>query len=85
MNGETVYSHGPMYKSSEVKDGKIVVTFDNSGSLSIMPSSQYTDTTGEQKIPDGEFDPDVLNEFELVKGRQITLASGGKGSDSDSD
>ncbi len=61
-----VYSHGPMYKSSEVNEGKIIVTFDVSGKLKIMPSSQYTDTAGEAKIASGEINPDILNEFEVA-------------------
>ena len=64
--GKDVYSHGPIYKSSEVKDDKIVVTFDCSGQLKIMPSSQYTDTTGEAKIAGGEINPDIINEFEIA-------------------
>lgn len=31
-----------------------------------MPSSQYTDEVGVQKIADNEFDPNVLNEFEVA-------------------
>lgn len=64
--GKDVYSHGPIYKSSEVKNGKIIVTFDCSGQLKIMPSSQYTDTVGEAKIQSGEIKPDILNEFEIA-------------------
>lgn len=61
-----VYSHGPMYKSSESKNGKIIVTFDVNGSLKVMDSAQYADSTGVQKISDGEFNPEVLNEFEVA-------------------
>lgn len=61
-----VYSHGPMYKSSKAKDGKVIVTFECNGSLAIMDSAQYTDSTGVEKIENGEFDPSVLNEFEVA-------------------
>lgn len=64
--GQNVYSHGPIYKSSEVQNGKIIVTFDCNGQLQIMPSSQYTDTTGELKIENGEINPNELNEFEIA-------------------
>lgn len=61
-----VYSHGPIYQSSEIIGNSIVVTFDCNGKLAIMPSSQYTDEVGVQKIADNEFDPNVLNEFEVA-------------------
>ena len=64
--GKDVYRMGPLYKSSKAVGDKVIVTFECNGKLSIMPSSQYTDTVGEQKIADGEFDPSVLNEFELA-------------------
>ena len=40
--------------------------FDWNGSLAIMPSSQYTDSTGEAKIASGEINPSILNEFEIL-------------------
>lgn len=61
-----IYRMGPIYKSSKREGSSVVVTFDCNGQLAIMPSSQYTDSTGVQKITDGEFDPTVLNEFELA-------------------
>lgn len=64
--GKDVYSHGPIYKSSKLKDGKIIVIFDCSGQLKIMPSAQYTDTIGEEKISGGEINPNILNEFEIA-------------------
>ncbi len=65
-DGSAVYEHGPIYKSSAVKDGKIEITFECSGQLRIMPSEQYTDTEGERLISEGAFDPAKLNEFEIA-------------------
>lgn len=61
-----VYACGPMYQSSEVKDNTIVITYDCSGALSIMPPERYADEPGMQKITAGEYDPNVLNEFEIA-------------------
>lgn len=61
-----IYSHGPIYQSSEVKDNKVVITFDCTGKLAIMPSKQYTDSIGAEKVTAGEINPNVLNEFELA-------------------
>lgn len=64
--GKDVYTHGPMYQSSKVEGNKIIVTYDCNGSLKIMPSTQYADEAGMQKIESGEYDPNVLNEFEVA-------------------
>lgn len=65
-NGDKLYRMGPLYKSSVVKGNTIVVNFECTGKLSVMPSSRYTDSTGVEKIANGEFNPDILNEFEIA-------------------
>ena len=65
-DGNKLYRMGPIYKSSRRSGSSVIVTFDCSGKLEIMPSERYTDEVGAQKIKDGEFDPNVLNEFELA-------------------
>lgn len=65
-DGNKLYRMGPIYKSSRRSGSSVIVTFDCSGRLEIMPSERYTDEVGAQKIEDGEFDPNVLNEFELA-------------------
>lgn len=64
--GGRIYRMGPIYKSSKASGNSVIVTFECSGKLSIMPYEQYTDEVGRRKIEDGEFAPDVLNEFELA-------------------
>lgn len=65
-DGSKLYRMGPIYKSSAIKGNSIVVTFECNGRLSVMPSSQYTDSIGVQKVESGEINPNVLNEFELA-------------------
>ncbi|MCD8391259.1 MAG: hypothetical protein LUD03_05425 [Firmicutes bacterium] len=65
--GKDTYSHGPIYKSSAADaDGNVVVTFDTNGSLKIMDSSQYADSTTAAAIESGDIDATELNEFYLA-------------------
>lgn len=61
-----VYTSGPMFQSAEVKEDKIVVTYDCNGQLCIMDSKQYADSVTDEKILKGEINPEILHEFEIA-------------------
>lgn len=61
-----VCTNGPVPKSALAENGKVVVTYDCTGSLKIMDSSQYADSVTAGKIKNGTIDANVLNEFEVA-------------------
>ncbi len=61
-----VIACGPMYRSMEIDGDKIILTFDCTGDLAIMPLDDYDDYLTQSAIDAGEFDPDELNGFEIA-------------------
>lgn len=64
LYGDTsLHSGGPVYKSMEVFDDRIELTFRHTGSLKVMDKSQYADSVCEKKISDSMTDTSELKEF----------------------
>ncbi len=64
--GKNVFTTGPMFKSAEVNNGKVIITYNCNGKLKIMDKTQYADSVTDEEIATGEINPDELNEFEVA-------------------
>lgn len=64
--GEDVAVSGPKFKSAKREGNKMVVTFDCSGELTVMPSSQYADKITDEKIKSERIDVTKPYEFEVA-------------------
>ena len=73
--GKGVSVSGPMPKSAKVVGNTVTVAFDCTGKLSLMPKTQYADTTTDEKITNGEIAPDKLNEFRLAGEDKVWYAA----------
>lgn len=85
---ETTPFTGPVYKSMEVSGGSIILTFDATGDLAVMPKEQYADYQTDELISGGKLDDTILNGFEIagedgvyytanavISGNTVTLTS----------
>ena len=57
---------GPMYKSFEIKDNTIILTFECTGVLRVLPKEQYADKTTIDIIKKQNIDVSVPQEFEIA-------------------
>lgn len=54
---------GPIYRSKEIVDNTIVLSFKHTGSLRVMDMTQYADSVCEQRVSETMTDTSVLHEF----------------------
>lgn len=64
--GADVYVSGPVYESSQQSDNKLILSFNCTGSLRIMPKDSYADKITSQKIKDGAINANKIMEFEIA-------------------
>ncbi len=64
--GADVCVSGPMYESSQQSDNKLILSFNCTGSLRIMPKDSYADRITSQKIKDGAINANKIMEFEIA-------------------
>ena len=64
--GADVCVSGPMYESSQQSDNKLILSFNCTGSLRIMPKDSYADKITSQKIKDGAINANKIMEFEIA-------------------
>ncbi len=57
---------GPVYRSVEVVGNKMVLTFESTGDLAVLPVGRYADRQGEEYIKQQQMDPLVPQEFEIA-------------------
>ncbi len=69
---------GPMYKSAKREGNKMVITFDCTGSLSVLPKESYADRTTDELIKKDNIDTSVPHEFELAGADKKILSCRGK-------
>ncbi len=57
---------GPAYKSFEIKDDAIILTFDCTGGLKLLPKEQYADKITTELIKKEKIDVNIPHEFEIA-------------------
>lgn len=57
---------GPRYKSMEISGNKLILTFNTTGDLKIMPMDQYGDYKTDELIIAGDLNAEILNSFEIA-------------------
>ncbi len=64
--GKDIEATGPFYKSYEIKGNTIILTFDCTGGLKVLPKEQYADKTTMTLIKEQNIDTNVPHEFEIA-------------------
>lgn len=65
-DGTKVYKNGPLYKNHYNDGNKLVVEFDCSGALKVMPKEQYEDNHSAKVWQEKDIDPEKIQEFEIA-------------------
>lgn len=74
--GEDVAVSGPRFVETKRSGNKMIVTFDCSGGLTVMPKNRYADKQTDEKIKKENIDTSVPMEFEIAGGdRKFEKAS----------
>ena len=64
--GADIDVSGPMYESSQQNGNKLILTFNCTGVLRVMPKEKYADKITSKKIKDGTLNASKLMEFEVA-------------------
>ncbi len=64
--GVSIAVTGPVYQSTEISGGELILTFECDGKLRVMPKDRYADKITDKKIKDEKIDVSAPMEFEIA-------------------